>query len=66
MTVHFVCFKDNPEKTAAVFCGDFYVTGDRGWMDEEGYLWFVARSDDVIISSGFVHFCVHLLVLTVL
>ncbi|XP_020655243.3 acyl-coenzyme A synthetase ACSM4, mitochondrial [Pogona vitticeps] len=49
----FSCYVDNPEKTAAAFCGDFYVTSDRGWMDEEGYLWFVARSDDIIISSGY-------------
>lgn len=24
-------------------------------MDSDGYLWFVGRADDVIISSGFVH-----------
>uniref|UniRef100_A0A670YM56 medium-chain acyl-CoA ligase n=1 Tax=Pseudonaja textilis TaxID=8673 RepID=A0A670YM56_PSETE len=44
---------DNPEKNSAVVRGNFYITGDRGWMDEDGYFWFVGRSDDVIISSGY-------------
>ncbi|XP_056662530.1 acyl-coenzyme A synthetase ACSM3, mitochondrial isoform X3 [Monodelphis domestica] len=44
---------DEPSRTASAFCGDFYKTGDRGYMDEDGYFWFIARSDDVIISSGY-------------
>ncbi|OPJ87565.1 hypothetical protein AV530_001014 [Patagioenas fasciata monilis] len=46
-------YLDNPEKTAASLCGNFYVTGDRGIMDEEGYVWFVGRADDIINSSGY-------------
>ncbi|XP_069726391.1 acyl-coenzyme A synthetase ACSM3, mitochondrial-like [Phaenicophaeus curvirostris] len=46
-------YLDNPEKTAASICGNFYVTGDRGIMDEEGYVWFVGRADDIINSSGY-------------
>ncbi|KAM6197273.1 acyl-coenzyme A synthetase ACSM4, mitochondrial-like [Sarcoramphus papa] len=46
-------YLDNPEKTAASVCGNFYVTGDRGIMDEEGYVWFVGRADDIINSSGY-------------
>ncbi|XP_061848675.1 acyl-coenzyme A synthetase ACSM3, mitochondrial isoform X1 [Colius striatus] len=46
-------YVDNPEKTAASVCGNFYVTGDRGVMDEEGYIWFVGRDDDIINSSGY-------------
>ncbi|KAL8175460.1 UNVERIFIED_CONTAM: Acyl-coenzyme A synthetase acsm5, mitochondrial [Gekko kuhli] len=46
-------YLDNPEKTAASQRGNFYITGDRGIMDEEGYFWFVGRSDDVINSAGY-------------
>uniref|UniRef100_A0A8C3C943 medium-chain acyl-CoA ligase n=1 Tax=Cairina moschata TaxID=8855 RepID=A0A8C3C943_CAIMO len=46
-------YLDNPEKTAECMSGNFYVTGDRGIMDEEGYVWFVGRSDDIINSSGY-------------
>ncbi len=43
----------DPEKTASTYRGDYYVTGDRGIMDEDGYLWFVGRADDVILASGY-------------
>ena len=42
-----------PEETAAVFRGDWYVTGDRAIRDEDGYLWFTARADDVILSAAY-------------
>lgn len=42
-----------PERTAAQFRGDYYVTGDRASKDEDGYYWFEGRSDDIIISSGY-------------
>uniref|UniRef100_A0A803XW67 medium-chain acyl-CoA ligase n=1 Tax=Meleagris gallopavo TaxID=9103 RepID=A0A803XW67_MELGA len=45
--------KDDPEKTKATVRGDFYVTGDRGLMDDNGYFWFVGRADDVINSAGY-------------
>jgi acetyl-CoA synthetase len=35
------------------FRGDYYVTGDKAKMDEDGYFWFEGRSDDIIISSGY-------------
>ena len=38
---------------AAAFRGDFYLTGDRAVRDEDGYLWFVGRADDVIKTSGY-------------
>uniref|UniRef100_A0A8D1HNS8 medium-chain acyl-CoA ligase n=1 Tax=Sus scrofa TaxID=9823 RepID=A0A8D1HNS8_PIG len=55
-TRHFSLFSkyvDNPEKTAATIRGGFYVTGDRGVMDSDGYFRFVGRADDVIISAGY-------------
>jgi acyl-coenzyme A synthetase/AMP-(fatty) acid ligase len=42
-----------PEETAAVFRGDWYVTGDRATRDEDGYLWFTGRADDVINSAAY-------------
>lgn len=46
-------YKNNPEKTAGSFKGDWYLTGDRAYRDADGYFWFVSRSDDVILSSGY-------------
>lgn len=43
----------SPDKTAASHRGDWYTTGDRAIKDEDGYLWFVGRSDDVILASGY-------------
>ncbi|MHC4673290.1 MAG: acyl-CoA synthetase [Planctomycetota bacterium] len=40
-------------ENARCFVGDYYLTGDRAYRDEDGYLWFVGRDDDVIISSGY-------------
>ena len=43
----------NPEATAKCHRGDWYVTGDRASMDDDGYLWFVGRADDVINSASY-------------
>ena len=43
----------NPEKTAEVFRGGVYHTGDAAWRDKDGYFWFSSRTDDLIKSSGF-------------
>ncbi|MCG2828685.1 AMP-binding protein [Methanothermobacter sp. K4] len=43
----------NPEKTSEVWHDGYYHTGDTAWMDEDGYLWFVGRTDDIIKSSGY-------------
>jgi acetyl-CoA synthetase len=34
------------------FKGGWYITGDRARMDEDGYIWFIGRSDDVINTAG--------------
>ncbi|XP_039632472.1 acyl-coenzyme A synthetase ACSM3, mitochondrial isoform X1 [Polypterus senegalus] len=44
---------DDPERALLCYRGDYYLTGDRGKMDKDGYIWFVGRSDDVILSSGY-------------
>jgi acetyl-CoA synthetase/medium-chain acyl-CoA synthetase len=49
----FLEYWKNPEETAACRRGDWYLTGDRARRDEDGYLWFVGRADDVIISAGY-------------
>ncbi len=49
----FLGYWKNPEETAACRRGEWYLTGDRGRRDGDGYLWFVGRADDVIISAGY-------------
>jgi acetyl-CoA synthetase len=39
--------------TNSVWQDNIYYTGDVAWQDEDGYLWFVGRADDVIKSSGY-------------
>lgn len=41
------------ELTAKVYANNIYRTGDMAWRDEDGYYWFVGRTDDVIKSSGY-------------
>ena len=39
--------------TDSVWHDNLYYTGDMAWKDEDGYLWFVGRADDLIKSSGY-------------
>ncbi len=39
--------------TSKVWNNGIYNTGDMAWRDEDGYFWFVGRSDDVIKCSGY-------------
>ena len=49
----FVEYWKDDKASRACRRGDWYVTGDRAYRDEDGYFWFVARADDVIISAGY-------------
>ncbi|HSJ29679.1 MAG TPA: AMP-binding protein, partial [Acidimicrobiia bacterium] len=49
----FVEYWRDAEATADSHVGDYYLTGDRAHVDDDGYFWFVSRADDVIISAGY-------------
>ncbi len=51
--VHFLEYWKNPQATQEKYIGDWGCTGDQAKMDEDGYLWYQGRSDDVIKSSGY-------------
>ncbi|MDF1584764.1 acyl-CoA synthetase [Marinimicrococcus flavescens] len=51
--VMFLGYWNNPAATADKFRGDWLVTGDMGRVDEEGYLAYLGREDDLINSAGY-------------
>ena len=51
--VMFLEYWQNPEATAKKFIGDWMLTGDQGVADEDGYIHFFGRDDDVITSAGY-------------
>ncbi|MGZ5804025.1 MAG: AMP-binding enzyme, partial [Xanthobacteraceae bacterium] len=51
--VMFLEYWKKPEATADKFIGDWMTTGDQGVMDDDGYITFVGRDDDVITSAGY-------------
>ena len=48
-----MCYYKNEEKTAEAMRGGWYHTGDTAWRDEDGYIFYVGRNDDIIKSSGY-------------
>lgn len=42
-----------PESTLEALHGEWYRTGDRARVDEDGYFWFIGRRDDVILTAGY-------------
>jgi acetyl-CoA synthetase len=44
---------NQPEETALCFRGHWFMTGDYARQDEDGYLWFLGRQDDLINSFGY-------------
>jgi acetyl-CoA synthetase len=51
--VFFLEYWKNPEATRDKYVGDWGLTGDQGKMDEDGYIWYQGRTDDVIKSAGY-------------
>jgi acetyl-CoA synthetase len=49
----FIGYYEDEEKTDAAWHDGYYHTGDTAYYDEDGYLWYVGRTDDVIKSSGY-------------
>ena len=46
-------YDGNEEVTKETWRDGYYHTGDLAWCDEDGFLWYVGRADDVIKSSGY-------------
>ena len=44
---------NRPEEEAAMFRGGWFLTGDMGRMDEDGYVWLAGRSDDMMNAFGY-------------
>jgi acetyl-CoA synthetase len=51
--VMFLEYWGRPQATRDKFIGDWMITGDQGVIDDDGYISFVGRDDDVITSAGF-------------
>lgn len=49
----FSLYHKNPESTNDAWHDGIYHTGDTAYVDEDGYIWYVGRNDDMIKSSGY-------------
>ena len=46
-------YLNSPEENAAMFVDGWYYTGDKAYIDADGYYWFMGRTDDVIKSAAY-------------
>jgi len=51
--VFFLEYFENPEGTRAKFTGDWCRTGDIAMADDDGYLWYQGRADDMFKAAGY-------------
>ena len=51
--VIFEGYWSRPERTEAATVDGWHLTGDLGYVDANGYVWFKSRDDDLIITSGY-------------
>ena len=51
--VFFLEYAGNPEGTRGKFTGDWCRTGDVATMDDDGYLWYQGRADDMFKAAGY-------------
>jgi len=51
--VMFLGYWNNQEATETKYLGDYLLTGDLARFDDDGYIWFAGRSDDLITSAGY-------------
>jgi acetyl-CoA synthetase len=51
--VMFLSYWQNDKATREKFAKDWLLTGDTGRQDEDGYIWYIGRADDVITSAGY-------------
>ncbi len=49
----FLEYWNQPQRTQAMFHGDWVLTGDYAKIDESGYFWYEGRQDDLIKSAGY-------------
>ena len=49
----FLEYRGDEKRTASSFKHNLYYTGDKAYKDEDGYLWFIGRNDDVIKASAY-------------
>lgn len=49
----FIDYHLDPDRVRNTWHDGYYHTGDTAWVDEDGYIWFVGRTDDMIKTSGY-------------